>query len=90
MSPSRRKRVGADRRLPDHVVLLAFFVRRVSAFWAGLWRWYFHEDPREHPRITSELAALPKADPAGQIGSGPVLWRRLVPRVAPLMIIYFC
>jgi hypothetical protein len=38
---------------------------------------------------TVELAALPKADPARQIGSGPVLWRRLVPRVAPLMIIYF-
>jgi len=38
----------------------------------------------------AELAELPAADPAGQIGSGPVPWRRLVPRVAPLMIVYFC
>jgi MFS family permease len=63
----------------------------VSAFWAAAWWWFFHEDPRQHPRISrAELAALPAADPAGKIGSGPVPWRRLVPRVAPLMIVYFC
>jgi len=33
---------------------------------------------------------LPVADPTGKIGSGPVPWRRLIPRVAPLMIVYFC
>jgi hypothetical protein len=41
-----------------------------------------------YPR--GELAALPAADPAKKTGSGPVPWRRLIPRVAPLMIIYFC
>ena len=56
-----------------------------------MWWCYFHEDPRQHPRITSaELAALPATDHATLAGSGPVPWRRLIPRVAPLMIVYFC
>ena len=92
-------RLGAGASAPIVAFLITWFSWRfsfvargiVSAFWAGIWWWYFHEDPREHPHITSaELAALPKADTAGQIGSGPVPWRRLVPRVAPLTIIYFC
>jgi hypothetical protein len=63
----------------------------VSAGWALVWWWYFHEDPRQHPGINgAELAALPAEDVAGRAGSGPVPWRRLIPRVAPLMIIYFC
>jgi MFS family permease len=68
------------------VVLGAF-----SAFWALLWWRSFHEDPRQHPGITSaELAELPGADPAKRIASGPVPWRRLIPRMAPMMIGYFC
>src|SRR5262249_53542051 len=62
----------------DHLVLLACFISStgtVSAFWAALWWWCFHEDPRRHPGITNaELAALPAA--TGQPGSGPVPWRR--------------
>jgi len=89
-------RLGAGTAAPIVALLITWFSWRfsfvalgvLSAFWAAAWWWYFHEDPRRHPRITSaELAALPAADPAG---SGPVPWRRLVPRVAPLMIIYFC
>jgi sugar phosphate permease len=89
-------RLGAGASAPIVAFLITWFSWRfsfvalgiVSAFWAVAWWLYFHEDPRRHPRITSaELAALPAADPAG---SGPVPWRRLVPRVAPLMIIYFC
>jgi MFS family permease len=89
-------RLGAGAAAPIVAFLITWFSWRfsfvalgiVSAFWGALWWWSFHEDPRQHPRITSaELAALPAADPAG---SGPVPWRRLIPRVAPLMIIYFC
>jgi len=44
-----------------------------------VWWWYFYEDPRQHPRITSaELAALPATDHATLAGSGPVPWRRLI------------
>jgi MFS family permease len=92
-------RLGAGTTAPIVALLITWFSWRfsfvsigiLSAFWAALWWWYFHEDPRQHPGITSaELAALPTADPATLAGSGPVPWRRLVPRVAPLMIIYFC
>jgi MFS family permease len=92
-------RLGAGASAPIVAFLITWFSWRfsfvalgiLSAFWAAAWWWYFREDPREHPRITAaELAALPAADPAGQTGSGPVPWRRLLPRVAPLMMIYFC
>jgi MFS family permease len=92
-------RLGAGAAAPIVAFLITWFSWRfsfvalgiVSAFWAAMWWWSFHEDPRQHPRITSaELAALPTADPAKQMGSGPVPWRRLVPRMTPLMIIYFC
>jgi MFS family permease len=92
-------RLGAGAAAPIVAFLIIWFSWRISfvalgvlsAFWAVVWWRFFREDPRRHPGITSaELAALPTADPASRIGSGPVPWRRLVPRVAPLMIIYFC
>src|SRR5271156_2816789 len=92
-------RAGAGTAAPIVALLITWFSWRfsfvavgiMSAVWAAVWGWYFHEDPRQHPSISSaELAALPSADPATLAGSGPVPWRRLVPRVTPLMIIYFC
>ena len=92
-------RAGAGTAAPIVALLITWFSWRfsfvavgiLSAVWAAVWWWYFHEDPRRHPGISSaELAALPTADPATLAGSGPVPWRRLVPRVTPLMIIYFC
>lgn len=92
-------RVGAAAAAPIVVFLITWFSWRfsfvalgtVSAFWSALWWWKFYEDPRQHPAITSaELAALPADDPAARNGSGPVPWRRLVPRMTPMMVIYFC
>jgi sugar phosphate permease len=39
---------------------LSFVVLGIlSAFWAALWWWSFHEDPRRHPDITAtEMAAF--------------------------------
>jgi nitrate/nitrite transporter NarK len=92
-------RLGAGTAAPIVAFLIAWFSWRfsfvavglLSTLWAIVWWWYFYEDPRQHPRITSaELAALPATDHATLAGSGPVPWRRLIPRVAPLMIVYFC
>jgi MFS family permease len=92
-------RLGAGAAAPIVALLITWFSWRfsfvalgvLSAVWAAVWWWNFHEDPRRHPGITgAELAVLPAPNPAGQIGSGPVPWRRLIPRVTPLMIIYFC
>jgi nitrate/nitrite transporter NarK len=66
-------------------------VGTVSALWAVLWWWYFYEDPRQHPEITeAELTALRGTDPTRQIVVSPVPWRRLIPRMTPMMIGYFC
>lgn len=92
-------RLGAGAAAPIVAVLITWFSWRfsfvalgvISAVWAVVWWRYFHEDPRRHPGITgAELDALATADPEGGVGSGPVPWRRLVPRVAPLMTVYFC
>ncbi|HUC12336.1 MAG TPA: MFS transporter [Stellaceae bacterium] len=92
-------RLGAGAAAPIVAFLITWFSWRfsfvalgiVSAFWAAAWWWFFHEDPRQHPGITSaELAALSSDGPDRQIASGPVPWRRLIPRMTPLMIGYFC
>jgi MFS family permease len=93
-------RLGAGTSAPIVVFLIGWLSWRgsfvvlgiVSAAWAILWWARFYEDPREHPHISAaELAELPERDPAASAaGSGPVPWRRLIPRVTPLMLIYFC
>jgi MFS family permease len=63
----------------------------VSALWSIWWLWYFRDEPGDHAQISrEELAAL--AQNAGQKKrmSGPVPWRRLVPRMVPSMLTYFC
>jgi MFS family permease len=92
-------RLGAGAAAPIVAFLITWFSWRfsfvalgiLSAFWAAIWWRYFYEDPRQHPGISAaELAALSTADCARQIAYGPVPWRRLVPRMAPMMIGYFC
>jgi sugar phosphate permease len=63
----------------------------VSAIWSLVWLWYFRDEPSEHSSVSAaELAALSSG--AGPIArtSGPVPWRRLVPRMIPMMVTYFC
>lgn len=92
-------RLGAGVAAPIVTLLITWFSWRfsfvalgiLSAFWAAGWGRYFHEDPRHHPGITTaEVAALSAANPERKIAYGPVPWRRLVPRMAPMMIGYFC
>jgi len=92
-------RIGAGVTAPIVAILITVMSWRlifvvlgiVSAFWAVLWLWYFRDDPREHASISpAELALLPGGDPTKPTTSGPVPWRRLVPRMVPMMITYFC
>jgi MFS family permease len=92
-------RLGAGAAAPMVAFLITWFSWRVSfvalgalsACWAALWWWYFYEDPRQHPAITpAELAALQATDLGRKIAYGPVPWRRLIPRMTPMMIGYFC
>jgi MFS family permease len=92
-------RLGAGAAAPIVALLITWFSWRISfvalgilsAVWSIVWWCYFHEDPRRHPGITgAELAGLSEANRERQITSGPVPWRRLVPRMTPMMIGYFC
>ena len=92
-------RLGVGAAAPIVAFLITWFSWRVSfvalgilsGLWAAVWWRYFHEDPRRHPGITAdELAALSAANPERQITYGLVPWRRLIPRMTPMMIGYFC
>lgn len=92
-------RLGAGLSAPIVAFLIIWFswrfsfvaVGAVSSCWAVLWWWFFHEDPRQHPGITqAELEALPIGGSEPRIAYGPVPWRRLIPRMTPMMIGYFC
>jgi MFS family permease len=59
----------------------------ISFLWVGLWTLTFTELPAQHPRITrAELACLPEPKDKRP----PVPWCRLLPRMMPVTIVYFC
>jgi len=61
----------------------------ISSAWALAWYFYFRDDPNSHKAITTEeLATLP---PYGSKKSAAkVPWARLIPRMAPVTVVYFC
>ncbi len=62
----------------------------VGILWALVWGFYYRDDPKGHPAMTAgELMMLP---PYVEKKSAPVKvpWRRLVPRMAPVTVVYFC
>jgi len=60
----------------------------VSLLWLIVWAWYFRDDPREHPSMTSAvLETLPvRADGAART----IPWLRLARHVMPVTIVDFC
>jgi len=66
----------------------SFFACAVISFlWLGLWMLVFRENPADHPGITKEeLAALPL--PRARIAKVP--WSRLLRRMLPVTVVYFC
>jgi MFS family permease len=64
-----------------------FICALISFLWVGLWALTFTEFPKDHPRIsTQELSALPPPAPL----SHAVPWARLVKRMLPVTLVYFC
>jgi MFS family permease len=61
----------------------------VSAGWVIAWWAYFRDDPRQHPSIRAEdLERLPP--PAARPAARDVPWGRLVLRILPVTLTYFC
>src|SRR6204780_1505500 len=67
----------------------SFYVCSLISFvWVGLWAMVFTEYPKDHPGVSpQELAELPPPRPKVAI---PVPWPRLVARMLPVTIVYFC
>jgi MFS family permease len=89
-------RIGNAVAPPVIAIIMAAFGWRASFFvcalisfaWVGLWALTFTEYPKDHPRIsTEELNALPPPSARAAI---PVPWRRLIARMAPVTVVYFC
>ena len=63
----------------------------ISLVWGVAWFWYFRDDPRGHKRITAdEVQALPPYRGGAEQRAEMVPWRRLLPRMMPTTIVYFC
>jgi MFS family permease len=61
----------------------------VSLAWVVAWALYFRNDPHEHPGISEvEIGTLPEY--GTRLERGEVPWARLVPRMMPTTVVYFC
>jgi MFS family permease len=61
----------------------------VSLVWVVIWWVYYRDDPRDHADIAPEdLAKLPQ--PSARAERPAVPWRRLVLRMLPVTLTYFC
>lgn len=66
-----------------------FVLGAASLLWTIVWGLTFRDDPRTHPAITRrELDALPAHVDAR--ARKPVPWARLVRRMLPVTLVYFC
>ena len=62
----------------------------ISTVWALAWGLYFRDDPNKHPGVTSEeIASLPPYG-ARKASGVKVPWSRLIARMAPVTVVYFC
>jgi len=60
-----------------------------SMLWVGIWWLYYRDDPRNHAAITkADLERLPP--PSVKTTAKPVPWRRLIVRMLPVTLTYFC
>ena len=68
----------------------SFFVLGVASLaWTIAWAFYFRDDPKDHPGITQrELQILPAY--SGSRAHQSIPWARLVRRMAPVTLVYFC
>ena len=62
-----------------------------SFAWVVLWFWYFRDVPAEHAGTTpADLAKLPNAGQGISKQRVPIPWARLIRRMAPITVVYFC
>jgi sugar phosphate permease len=63
----------------------------LSLLWGIAWFWYFRDDPRGHQGVTErEISSLPAFRHGRGAEAERVPWGKLVPRMLPTTIVYFC
>jgi len=62
-----------------------------SLAWVFAWVWYYRDVPADHSGITpDDLAKLPNRGQGAMKKQIQVPWARLIRRMAPITIVYFC
>jgi MFS family permease len=62
-----------------------------SLVWVLAWVWYYRDVPADHEGITpQDLATLPNQGQGASKKQIAVPWGRLIRRMAPITIVYFC
>lgn len=69
-----------------------FLFAVVGLAWAGLWFWYYRDQPREHKSVNAEELALIEGALGKSKGRASVPWRKLLvqPQLWTLSAMYFC
>jgi MFS family permease len=63
----------------------------ISVAWTLAWALYFRDNPRDRAGITEEeLESLPRFRGRAERRRDPVPWARLIRRMMPVTIVYFC
>jgi len=63
----------------------------LSFLWAGVWVWYFRDDPKDHPQISpAELQLLPDYGMKRTQQKEPIPRLLLARRMLPVTAVYFC
>ena len=62
----------------------------ISTVWALAWVLYFRDDPNKHSGVTSEEIAWLLPYGSKKTSGIKVPWSRLVPRIVPVTVVYFC
>ncbi|MGF6640702.1 MFS transporter [Paraburkholderia sp. MM6662-R1] len=93
-------RLGNAITPPLIALLVAYSSWRVSFLavgaltfvWVVVYAWYFTDDPRKHRHMTAEQEAQlpPVRQSAVEATREPTPWWRLLKRIAPTMLVYFC
>ncbi|MBC8733154.1 MFS transporter [Paraburkholderia sp. UCT2] len=67
-------------------------VAALTFVWVVIYAWYFTDDPRKHRHMTAEQETQlpPVRQSAVEATREPTPWRRLLKRIAPTMLVYFC
>ncbi|MGF6855325.1 MFS transporter [Paraburkholderia sp. CI3] len=67
-------------------------VAALTFVWVVVYAWYFTDDPRKHRHMTAEQETQlpPVRQSAIEATREPTPWRRLLKRIAPTMLVYFC